>query len=219
MGTTKRKPDFKCHMYEKEAWARGELICGIDEVGRSCFAGPVVAAAAILRPGAKHRLLKDSKLLTPEEREIVYRWLKKNSVSCVGIASHRVIDKINIYYATLVAMKRAVIQLVAQAPARPALIVIDAMPLRMSLDIPIIAFCNGEKKSASIAAASIIAKVTRDALMSRIDQAIPGYAWSSNKGYGTVVHRKALRQSGRTILHRVSFLKNFTGNSDPVISE
>ena len=111
MVTIKRKPDFKKHMYEKEAWEKSELVCGIDEVGRSCFAGPVVAAAAILRPKAKFKYLKDSKVLTAEQREEAYAWLLKNSTFAVGIMHHRIIDSKNIYHATLSAMKRAVVQL------------------------------------------------------------------------------------------------------------
>ena len=87
MVTIKRKPDFKKNTYELEAWQRAELVCGIDEVGRSCFAGPVVAAAAILRPKAQHKMLKDSKLLTAEERNEIYPWLVKNSTFAVGIVT------------------------------------------------------------------------------------------------------------------------------------
>ncbi len=207
MITIKRKPDFKRQMYEQQAWAQSELVCGIDEVGRSCFAGPVVAAAAILRPHAKHRLLKDSKLLTPEERAIAFKWLVKNSTFAVGIMNNRIIDTINIYQATLCAMKRAVLQLLAQGKQKPSLILVDAMPLKIEpIDIPVIAFCHGEQKSASIAAASIIAKVTRDALMERLDPVFSGYSFLSNKGYGTKAHREGINQLGTCILHRTSFL-------------
>lgn len=208
MATIRIKSKFKRQFYEKEAWAHNNLVCGIDEVGRSCLAGPVVAAAVILKPGVKHKLLKDSKLLTSEEREVVYKWLQKNSVSCVGIISAHIIDRVNIYQATLRAMKRALMQLLSQVNQKPVIIVIDAMPVQISLDIPVICFYHGEKQSASIAAASIIAKVTRDNLMKRLDQVLPGYTWSSNKGYGTSVHKKAVYTLGRTIIHRVTFLKN-----------
>ncbi len=210
MVTIKRKPDFKRQQYEKEAWANAELVVGIDEVGRSCLAGPVVAAAAILQPHAQHKYLKDSKLLTPEEREIAYRWLLKKSTFGVGIMHHRIIDSRNIYQATLCAMKRALFQLLALIETPPSCILVDAMLLViMPIYIPVISFCFGERQSASIAAASIIAKVTRDALMSRMDGTIPGYVFSSNKGYGTKVHRTALLQEGRSVMHRLSFLNNF----------
>lgn len=207
MVTTKRKPDFKRHMYEKEAWERSELVCGIDEVGRSCFAGPVVAAAAILRPRAKHKLLKDSKVLTAEQRNIAYEWLMKNSSFAVGIMHHRIIDSRNIYQATLAAMKRALVQLLSHTPQLPSIILIDAMPVSLAhMDIPVVYFVHGEHQSASIAAASIIAKVTRDVLMTRLDPVIPGYAFSNNKGYGTKAHRNGLDADGVSFMHRMSFI-------------
>ncbi len=206
MITIKRKSDFARHMYEKEAWARSELVCGIDEVGRSCLAGPVVAAAAILKPHVKHKYLKDSKLLTHEERLKAYKWLMKNSTWAVGIMHHRVIDDVNIYQATLRAMKRALMQLFAQSSEYPSIILVDAMPVALEhLAIPIVHFPYGERQSASIAAASIIAKVTRDALMGRLGQVIPGYVFEENKGYGTQAHKKALKRDGTTIIHRISF--------------
>jgi ribonuclease HII len=217
MITIKRKPDFKRQFYEKEAWSRSELVCGIDEVGRSCFAGPVVAAAAILRPNAKHKFLKDSKLLTHEQRVIAYKWLTKNSVFGVGIINNRIIDKINIYHATLQAMKRATMQLLCIAPIKPSIILVDAMPLSIGQDsIPVVHFCYGERQSASIAAASIIAKVTRDALMDRMDLLFPDYSFLTNKGYGTKAHRDALEKKDTTILHRHSFLRNLEEHVDLV---
>ena len=207
MVTIKRKPDFKKHMYEKEAWEKSELVCGIDEVGRSCFAGPVVAAAAILRPKAKFKYLKDSKVLTPEQREEAYTWLLKNCTFAVGIMHHRIIDSKNIYQATLCAMKRAVLQLLAHTPKAPSVILVDAMPVALHhIDIPVISFCYGESKSSSIAAASIIAKVTRDRLMTRLDPVVPGYAFASNKGYGTAVHRKGIDDDGLSFMHRLTFI-------------
>jgi ribonuclease HII len=178
--TVKRKPDFKKNMYEAEAWANGELVLGVDEVGRSSLAGPIVAAAAILRPGASSRLLKDSKLLTLEERLKAYKWLLKNCVYGVGIMHHRRIDNVNIYQADLHAMHRAVMQVFACEPKRPSVILVDAMPLKFEdLKLQVVHFAKGERKSISIAAASIIAKVTRDALMERIDLSILWHAVSS----------------------------------------
>ncbi len=209
MVTTKRKPDFKSQMYEKDAWQRQELVCGIDEVGRSCLAGPVVAAAAILRPYAKHPLLKDSKVLTAEERATAYRWLMKNSSFAVGIRHHRIIDARNIYQATLSAMKRALVQLLSDTPQLPSIILVDAMPVSLQhMDIPVVCFPFGEKQSASIAAASIIAKVTRDALVTRLDSLIPGYALSRNKGYGTKAHKQGIYEHGVSFMHRMTFIHN-----------
>lgn len=208
MTTTKRKPDFKRQMYESEAWARSEVVCGVDEVGRSCLAGPVVAAAAILRPKAKHKLLKDSKVLTAQEREEAYAWLMKNCSFAVGITHHRLIDSRNIYQATLIAMKRAVVQLLAAAPKAPSLVLVDAMPVIIDhVDIPVVYFVYGEKQSASIAAASIIAKVTRDRLMERVSSVLPGYVFESNKGYGTQDHKKGIKEHGLTFMHRMSFIR------------
>jgi len=211
MVTIKRKPDFIPNMYEEEAWSQSQLICGIDEVGRSCFSGPVVAAAAILKPRASHELLKDSKLLRPAQRELMYEWLQEHSTYGVGVVHHRYIDAHNIYQATLVAMKRALMQLFTHSLERPATIVVDAMPLRVShLDIPVIYFVFGEQQSQSIAAASIIAKVTRDRLMTRFDTVTPGYAYSSNKGYGTKAHKAGIQEYGITVIHRKRFVRHLT---------
>ncbi len=216
MVTTKRKPDFKKNFYENEAWERSELVCGIDEVGRSCLSGPVVAAAAILRPKARHKLIKDSKIMTAEEREIAFEWLKTHSTYAVGIVHHRLIDSKNIYHATLIAMKRALMQLLAASTQRPSIILVDAMPVKLDhLDIPVVHFVYGESKSTSIAAASIIAKVTRDALMTRLDTVTPGYSYSTNKGYGTKAHKQGIDQDGLTLLHRMSFVQNLgTGEQE-----
>ncbi len=222
MATIKRKSDFKEQMYEHAAWENAELVCGIDEVGRSCLAGPVVAAAAILKPHVSHKYLKDSKLLSPEQRVCAYEWLMENSISAVGIVHHRAIDRYNIYQATLHAMKRALMQLLSTAPALPALIVVDAMPLQSTTpEIPIICFPFGERQSTSIAAASIIAKVTRDRMMGRLDTVFPQYALSSNKGYGTKAHKEGLMQEGSCIIHRMSFapLKSGCGEVPEFSSE
>ena len=209
MKIIKRKPDFPKNLYEHQAWSAGKLVCGVDEVGRSPLAGPVVAAAVILKPGARYRLLKDSKLLTPQERLQAYRWLLKNSIFGVGIINHRYIDRVNIYQATLAAMQRAVMQLLACTTAYPVDILVDAMPVRIVQPaIPVTYFCHGERKSISIAAASIIAKVTRDQLMERIAHDIPGYLFEHNKGYGTQAHRLSVCADGASFMHRTSFLKN-----------
>ncbi len=206
MATIKRKPDFEAQMYERAAWKQSELVCGIDEVGRSCLAGPVVAAAAILQPHSTHKYLKDSKLLSPDQRLYAYEWLMDHSVSAVGIVHHRAIDRYNIYQATLRAMKRALMQLLSTADKLPALILVDAMPLQIATPaISIIHFPFGERQSASIAAASIIAKVTRDLLIGRLDTVFPGYSLSANKGYGTKAHKQGLIQEGSCIIHRMSF--------------
>ena len=217
MVTTKRKPDFKKNLYEKEAWANSELVCGIDEVGRSSLSGPVVAAAAILRPNARNKLLKDSKVMTAKERETAYAWLMKHSTYAVGITHHRIIDARNIYHATLVAMKRALMQLLSSSTKRPSIILVDAMPVKLDhLDIPVVHFSFGERQSKSIAAASIIAKVTRDRLMARLDSVTPGYAYTQNKGYRTKAHRAGIDTEGLTVIHRMSFITNQKAADKPL---
>jgi ribonuclease HII len=206
MVTIKCKSDFKPLFYEEQAWAENKIICGIDEVGRSCLAGPVVAVAAILKPHAKHKYLKDSKELTKEQRQEAYIWLLKNSDFAVGIINHRIIDRVNIHHATLYAMKRALFQLIA-LNKKPDLVLVDHMALKLdNLDLLIRHFSYGESLSSSIAAASIIAKVTRDNLMARLDSTFSGYSFSSNKGYGTKAHKEAINNFGLIICHRNSFV-------------
>lgn len=208
MKPIKIKEKFHKHSYEKEYWQQSKFVCGIDEVGRSCLAGPVVAAAAILTTQKKSHLIKDSKILTSEERVEAYNWLIKNSIFAVGIINHRIIDKVNIYQSTLYAMNRALMQLLSNNCIKPSIILIDAMPLSINIDIPVHFFNKGEDLSISIAAASIIAKVTRDRLMERSDAIIPGYAFNSNKGYGTPIHKKELKNNNSSIIHRSSFIKS-----------
>lgn len=206
MVTIKCKPNFKRLFYEKQAWNENKTVCGIDEVGRSCLAGPVVAAAAILKPYARHKYLKDSKELTAEQRQVAYAWLLKNSEFAVGVINHRLIDKFNIHYATIYAMKRALFQLIA-LNKKPDLILVDHIALKIdNLEAEIRHFSYGESLSSSIAAASIIAKVTRDNLMARFDNIFSGYNFSSNKGYGTKAHKEAINNFGLIICHRNSFI-------------
>lgn len=208
MVTTKISPDFIPHFYERQAWKENKLVFGVDEVGRGCLAGPVVTAAVVLRKSAKHKLIQDSKLLTPQERLIAYKWLLKNSNFAISLLHHRTIDYINIYNATLTAMKRAIHQLIANTQIIPGYILIDAMPIKLDLEPLSVLYCtNGERQSISIAAASIIAKVTRDKLMERIEHSIPGYGFFKHKGYSTKLHKNALNELGTSIIHRKSFLK------------
>jgi ribonuclease HII len=204
--------------YEKEAWNANQLVCGIDEVGRGCLAGPLVTAAVILHSQKTSRLIKDSKLLTHEERVKAYAWIIKNSWYSTGIVSHTLIDTHNIYQATLIAMKRAVMQLMAICPHKPTTILVDAMPLKLYWTsyehITIHHFPQGERKSSSIAAASIIAKVQRDALMGIFDPLFPGYNLAEHKGYATNTHCKVVRHEGRSIIHRLSFLNNLLASND-----
>jgi len=202
--------NFKKNFFEIGAWDQHTIVVGIDEVGRGCLAGPLVAAAVILPLKKVNHMLKDSKIMTPQERNKAFAWIKKHCSYGVGIVPHRIIDTCNIYQATLIAMKKALINVLEASIYRPSAILIDAMPLDISdtsfHDIPVYYFIKGESKSSSIAAASIVAKVLRDAMMELYDSIIPGYALTSNKGYGTVAHKVAIKNYYYSIIHRKSFL-------------
>jgi ribonuclease HII len=202
---------IKKNYFEKHAWEANTLILGLDEVGRGCFAGPVVSAAVILPPNTSYRLLKDSKIMIPEERVKAYKWIINHCVYGIGITHHRIIDTVNIRQATFISMKKAALNALILSPYRPSAIVVDAMPLSLAntsfADIPVHHFNFGESKSISIAAASIVAKVTRDAMMDLFDPLFPGYGLLRNKGYGTAFHQEGLSSQGHSLIHRMSFLK------------
>lgn len=206
------------NQYEKAAWQEQRLVCGLDEVGRGCLAGPLVTAAVILPLNKTSPLLKDSKLTTLDERLKAFAWISKHCRYSVGIVHNRLIDQHNIWQSTLIAMKKALLALFATTPDRPSAILVDAMPLNVLdtefKDIPVYAFCQGERKSSSIAAASIVAKVTRDELMNRFDLLVPGYSLSKHKGYATQLHKEQITRLEHSILHRMTFLQSGLENSD-----
>lgn len=190
--------------YEREYEALG-YVCGIDEVGRGPLAGPVVAGAVILPKDCKILYLNDSKQLSEKKREELYDVIMENAVSCgIGYASPERIDEINILQATYEAMREAISKL----SISPDILLNDAVtiPEITMKQVPII---KGDAKSVSIAAASIIAKVTRDRLMVEYDKVFPEYGFASNKGYGAQTHIEALKKYGPTSIHRKSFIKNF----------
>lgn len=202
---------FNRNHYESNAWKLQATVCGIDEVGRGCLAGPLVTAAVILPIGTRYRFLKDSKALSAADREKAYKWIIKNAHYSVGITHNRTVDHINIWQATLITMKKALIGLLETSPYMPQTILVDAMPLDI-LDtkfntIPVEHFTKGESRSISIAAASIVAKVTRDRMMQSMDSIFPGYKLADHKGYGTKAHLDAIRSYKHSITHRTSFLK------------
>ena len=210
---------FKKNAFERASWSDNRFVCGIDEVGRGCLAGPVVSAAVILPIGKLSPLLQDSKLLSPEKRLQAFRWIIKRSEYSYSVVHHRCIDSINIYQATRIAMKRAAIQLFETCHQLPAVTLVDAMPLDFSNSLydnmPLYHFPFGESKSSSIAAASIVAKVTRDYIMQELDLLFPGYALAQHKGYATKLHKKLVISHNRSIIHRVSFLKKlYSGERD-----
>ena len=187
--------------HEKKAWAAGaRLVAGVDEVGRGSLFGCVVAAAVILDPAYRVRGLRDSKLLPAERREVLAERIREHALTwAVAAVDAARIDQINIYHASRLAMREAVARL---APAADHLLV-DA--LRIDCEQPQVAIIHGDALSASIAAASILAKVERDRIMCEWDVVFPAYGLASHKGYSTPRHLAALRELGPTPLHRQSF--------------
>jgi ribonuclease HII len=187
--------------FEKSAWANGaKLVAGVDEVGRGSLFGPVVAAAVILDPGYRVRGLRDSKLLPAERREILAERIRQHAIAwAIAAVDAARIDQINIYQASRVAMREAVLGL---QPA-PDHLLIDAV--RLDCELTQEAIIHGDALSASIAAASILAKVERDRLICEWDPIFPVYGLASNKGYSTPHHIAALREHGPCPLHRQSF--------------
>jgi ribonuclease HII len=194
--------NLRCTLqYEKRAWESGAvMVAGVDEVGRGSLFGPVVASAVILDRNYRLRGLRDSKLLLPERREVLAERILEHAIawSLAAVDAAR-IDQINIYHASKLAMHEAVMRLV---PAADHLL-IDAM--RLDCDVPQKAIIHGDALSASIAAASILAKVERDRMMREWDPIFPEYGLASHKGYSTPKHLAALREYGPTPLHRQSF--------------
>lgn len=198
--------------YERLAWNQGYLsLAGIDEAGRGPLAGPVVAAACILNPDKPILGLNDSKKLTPSSRERLYNQIIENAICWqVGICDHDVVDKINILQATCQAMRSAVRGLTVV----PGLLLIDAIKLE-GVEPPIWPIIRGDALSVSIAAASILAKVTRDRIMDEFDLLYPGYGFSQHKGYGTKMHYDALLEHGPSPIHRRTFIRSLlTKESD-----
>ena len=190
-------------VYEKEYESHG-WICGIDEVGRGPLCGPVVASAVILPKDCQILYLNDSKKLSEKKREELYDVIMEQAIAVgAGMASPQRIDEINILQATYEAMRQAISSL----KVKPAVLLNDAVTIP-EVEIPQIPIIKGDAKSVSIAAASIIAKVTRDRMMVEYDRIYPGYDLASNKGYGTKVHMEALKTVGPCEIHRRTFIKN-----------
>lgn len=195
---------YKMFEYERK-YSDNESICGIDEVGRGPLAGPVVAAAVILPKECDILYLNDSKQISAKKRELLYDEIMEKAVAVgVGMANQDVIDDINILNADYEAMKQAISKL----SVRPQLLLNDAVNIP-GVDIPQVGIIKGDTLSASIAAASIIAKVTRDRLMVEYDSIYPGYGFARNMGYGTAEHIKALETIGPCAIHRRSFITKF----------
>lgn len=195
---------YQLQQYERD-YEKEDLICGIDEVGRGPLAGPVVAGAVILPKNCEILYLNDSKQLSAEKREQLYDVILEHAVAVgIGIVSPQRIDEINILQATYEAMRQAIEKLNPQ----PAVLLNDAVriPQVAIQQVPII---KGDAKSVSIAAASIVAKVTRDRMMEQYEEVFPGYGFARNKGYGSKEHIEALQTMGPTAIHRRSFIGHF----------
>ena len=192
------------YIYERK-YADFQYICGIDEVGRGPLAGPVVAGAVILPKDCDILYLNDSKKLSEKMRETLYDEIMEKAVATgIGIIGPQRIDEIIIFQATYEAMRMAI----GNLKVRPDLLLNDAVTIP-EVNIRQVPIIKGDAKSASIAAASIIAKVTRDRLMVQYEEVLPGYGFASNKGYGSALHIQAIQEMGATPIHRQSFIKNF----------
>ena len=193
---------------ENEIYNKGEIqtIAGIDEAGRGPLAGPVVVAAVIMPKDSMIEGVNDSKKVSEKKREMLYEQIINEAISYnVGIIDQKEIDKINILNAT----KEGLTQAVKGLEVKPDEILVDALTKIDTTGIPYISIIKGDAKSYSIAAASIIAKVTRDRIMRQWDEIYPQYGFSKHKGYGTKMHIDAIKQYGICPLHRLSFVKNF----------
>ena len=178
------------------------LECGCDEAGRGCLAGPVVAAAVILKPDFQSEVLNDSKQLTEKQRKALRPLIEENALSfSVCFVDNQTIDKLNILNASFLAMENAVKGLSVE----PELLLIDGNRFRTKLKIPFHCIIKGDAKMMSIAAASVLAKTYRDEYLEKLSQQFPMYKWDKNKGYPTSEHRQAIKEFGITTYHRKSF--------------
>lgn len=192
---------------EKEWYKKGaKKICGIDEAGRGPLAGPVVVAAVIMPVDSMIEGVNDSKKVSEKKREKLYDEITQNAIAWgVGIIDQKEIDEINILNATKKGLTKALTELVE----KPDIILVDALTGIDTLGIPYQSIIKGDAKSYSIAAASIVAKVTRDRIMRQWDETYPEYGFEKHKGYGTKVHIEAIKNYGICPLHRKTFVKNF----------
>ena len=178
-----------------------KILAGVDEVGRGSLVGPVYAAAVILNKSINKNLLKDSKILTKDKREVLEKYIKKNSIWAIGQASTKEIEKINILHASLLAMKRAILKL----NKKPSLVLIDGNKLPNLKNYKLQYVIKGDQKIPSISAASIIAKVCRDKFIKKLSKQFNNYGWDTNSGYGTKEHLRAIKKFGITKHHRKTF--------------
>lgn len=191
-------------VYEREYETLG-LVCGIDEAGRGPLAGPVVAGAVILPKDCQILYLNDSKKLTARRRDLLYDEILEKALAVgIGVVDHEQIDRVNILQATYQAMREAIGSLALS----PDVLLVDAVTIP-GISIRQVPIVKGDAKSVSIAAASVVAKVTRDRMMVQMEDVYPGYGFASNKGYGSAAHIAALKSKGPCKIHRRTFIKNF----------
>lgn len=192
---------YDLYQYERPLWEQGVFyIAGIDEAGRGPLAGPVVAAAVILKPHAQLKWVDDSKKLSKKQREKALKEIKEHALAIgIGVVSVEEIERINIYRAS----KEAMLSAIEQLKIKPQYLLIDAMPIE--LDTPSLSIIKGDQKSISIAAASIVAKTTRDAYMIEVDKIFPQYGFKNHKGYPTKEHIEAIEAYGITPIHRKTY--------------
>ena len=196
---------LECMIELENKYSDLAYVAGIDEAGRGPLAGPVVAAAVILPKDIFLPFLNDSKKVTEKRRDVLFDEIKQNAIAYgIGIASNTLIDEINILQATYEAMREAVNAL----EKTPDVLLVDAVHIP-DINIKQVGIVKGDAKSVNIAAASILAKVTRDRLMAEYDKIYPEYGFASNKGYGTATHIAALKEIGPCAIHRKSFIGNF----------
>lgn len=194
--------------YERKFKKRGcSLIIGVDEVGRGCLAGPVVAAAVSLKEFSFEARIDDSKRLTPVQREKAFPEIVNKSIFGLGIINERLVDRLNILVATRLAMEQAIVGLIAKLgyPPKDKIHILIDGNVNPDIDYSFSSIIKGDAKSKSIACASILAKVIRDRMMSVYHRLYPQYGFLAHKGYGTSVHRQAIKVFGPSIIHRVTF--------------
>ena len=196
---------------EKDLYNKGfKNICGIDEAGRGPLAGPVVVAGVIMPQDSMIEFINDSKKVTEKRREILYDKIKEEAISySIAVINQDIIDEINI----LNAIKKGVTKVVDELKVKPDLILVDALEHINTRGIPYEPLIKGDARCYNIAAASILAKVTRDRIMRQWDEIYPQYGFLSNKGYGTAKHISAIKEYGLCPIHRISFTKHFTNNT------
>lgn len=219
-----KKLAYPKNFFEKNAWKNNFFVCGIDEVGRGCLAGPVLVAAVIMPQNSFHELLIDSKKLSSSDRELAYNWIINNCEFTVATACNKNIDNNNIYKSTQQTMQKAysfLLEKISFPLEKLNYLLTDAMPLNIDKkdkheNLSIHNFNYGESISSTIAAASIVAKVTRDRMMNDIDLIFPRYGFKQHKGYGTKKHLDAIQMNGASIIHRQSFLSNIQTTSNQV---